>query len=181
MHHTWLLAAESVSGGGIGGLFVALGLDWRSLLLNAVAFLLVVWILGKFVYPILVKALDAKREELQAASKSQEAAQAALTKAEESAAEIVKEARSSAREITTTAKQQATELMKSVEEKAATQADRITTEAREQLARDVEAARRDLKAETARLVVSATERVLEEKLDGNRDAALVEKKLGESR
>lgn len=178
MHPIWLMAAES---GGIGDLFVALGLDLRSLLLNAAAFLVIVWLLGKYVYPVLVKALDAKRGELEAAARSQQDASAALAKAEQSAAKIMAEARESARELAGTAKQEAADMVKAAEARAAAQAERITTEAREQLARDVEAARRELKTETARLVVAATERVVGEKLDSERDAALIQRSLGEGR
>lgn len=170
------MAAE---GGGIGDLFVALGLDWRSLLLNAVAFLVIVWLLGKYVYPVLLKTLDAKRGELEAAARSQQEASEALAKAEQSAAKIVAEARDSARELTGAAKQEAADIVKAAETRATEQAERITAQAREQLARDVEAARRELKAETARLVVAATERVTGERLDSDRDAALIQRSLGE--
>ena len=49
--------------GGIGSLFTALGLNLQSLVLNTLAFLVIVWVLGKFVYPSLIKALDAKKDE----------------------------------------------------------------------------------------------------------------------
>lgn len=161
------------------GLFGALGIDWRTLLLNGVAFLIIVWVLSKFVYPILVKALDAKQSELEAAARGQREAEERLHAAEQSAAKIVGEARSSAREIVTSAKHEAQEMVKATEDKAKAQSERIAAEAREQIARDVEAARRELRSETAKLVVNATERVLGEKLDAGADARLVARSLGE--
>jgi len=58
--HLWY----ATSSNGIAGLFTALGIDWRSLILDAAAFLITMAILAKYVYPILIKALDAKQGEL---------------------------------------------------------------------------------------------------------------------
>jgi F-type H+-transporting ATPase subunit b len=162
---------------GIGGLFTALGVDLKTLLLNAAAFLVVVWIMGRFVYPHLIKALDNKKAELEAATREQKAAAAALEKANQEAAEILAQARAAADEVVVLARDEAATLAKSTEDKAAAQAERIVTEAREQLAKDVAAARKSLKAETAKLVVQATEAVLAEKLDDKRDAELVTRAL----
>ena len=167
--------------GGIGSLFTALGIDWRSLLLNAAAFLVIVWAMAKWVYPALVKALDAKRDELAAAARSQEDSAKALEAAQAQATKIVGEARDAAREVARTAKAEAAELAKQSEERAAAQAERMVTEAREQLARDVEAARKSLKTETAALVAQATEHVIGQKLDAAGDAKLVARSLEEGR
>jgi F-type H+-transporting ATPase subunit b len=158
---------------GIGGLFTALGVDGKALALNAAAFLVVVWVMGRFVYPSLIKALDNKKAELEAASREQKAAAAALEAANKQAAELLAQARTSADEVIALARDEAGTLAKATEDKAAAQAKRIITEAREQLAKDVQAARRSLKAETAKLVVQATEAVLADKLDDKRDTELV--------
>lgn len=171
---TFLLAESS---GGIGGLFTALGIDLRSLILNALAFLVVVWVLGKFVYPSLIKALDAKKDELEGAARMEQDAKKALDKAEGKAESIVSEARSAADEILATAKADATAQIEAARKKASEQAERLVNEAREQLGRDVAAARRELKTETAKLVAEATGAVLGEKLDEKHDAELIARSL----
>lgn len=165
--------------GGFGALFTALGLNVQSLVLNTLAFLVIVGVLGKFVYPTLIKALDAKKDELEAAARLEREAKTALEQAEQKADGVVSEARKAADEILATAKAEATAQIEAAQLKAAEQAKRTVTEAREQLARDVTAARQTLKGDTARLVAAATETILGEKLDEKHDAALIGRSLGD--
>ncbi len=162
---------------GIGGLMTALGVDWRVLLLNATAFLVIVWVMGRFVYPPLIKALDAKQHELEATARAKEAADEHLRAAQAEATKIIAEARGAAEAVLADARDEADEHRKAAEHKAEAQAERIVTEAREQLSQEVVKARQDLKAETAKLVASATEVILGEKLNDQRDAALVARSL----
>ncbi len=163
--------------GGIGSLFTALGLNVQSLVLNTLAFLVIVWVLGKFVYPSLIKALDAKKDELEAAGRMEGEAKVALEKAESTAGDVVGDARRAADEILASAKADAAAQIEAARTKAAEQGERLIAEAREQLSRDVLAARKDLKTETAKLVASATEAVLGEKLDSSHDGKLIERSL----
>lgn len=168
---------EAASTGGLASLFTALGLNWQSLILNTLAFLVVVWILGKWVYPPMIKALDAKKDEMEAATRLENEAKATLEKAETAADTIVKEARTGADAILASAKADATEQIENARVKAQAQGERLVAEAHEQLSRDVLAARRELKSETARLVAEATGAVLNEKLDGDKDRALIGRSL----
>ncbi|HEY6736549.1 MAG TPA: F0F1 ATP synthase subunit B [Candidatus Saccharimonadia bacterium] len=173
----FLMAEETTSSGGFGALFTALGLNWQALILNALAFLVVAWVLGRFVYPSLVKALDAKKDELEAASRQEREAAAKLDEARNQAQQVLAEARQSADEVLAAAKADASAQLDAARAKAGEQAERIVTEAREQLARDVLAARKELKTETAKLVASATEAVLGEKLDEHHDSQLIGRTL----
>jgi F-type H+-transporting ATPase subunit b len=166
-----------IASSGFAGLFQALGLNWQAFLLNTAAFLVTAFIVGKYVFPPLTKALDAKKDELEAALRHEKDAQLVLEKAEHGAADILAQARVSADEIVATAHAEASEQIETARSKAASQTERIVTEARQQLARDVLAARRALKTDTAKLVASATETVLNEKLDEERDAAIIGRSL----
>lgn len=168
-----LLLADS----GLSGLTSALGINWQVLLLNAAAFLVVVWILGKWVYPPLIKALDAKMAELETTTKARQEAEAHLKHADADAAKIVADARAAADELVANAREESSELVKTTIAKAQTQAQVILDEARAQLDRDIEEARRQLKTETAKLVAEATETILNEKLDQKKDQALVSQAL----
>ena len=165
------------SNGGFGALFTALGLNVQTFLLNTAAFLVVVAIMAKFVFPPLTKALDAKRDELEAALRLEKEAGDKLAEAEKTAGGVVAEARTAAGEIVTNAKVEAGALVEAARSKAETQAERLVAEAREQLKRDVAAARSELRGEMAGLVASATEAVLDKKLDASTDAELVTRSL----
>ncbi len=163
---------------GFGGLFTALGLNWQTFLLDTAAFLVTAYVVGKYVFPPLTRALDAKREELEAAVHLEQEANTKLTEASNQAAKVVSEARQAADEVMATAKADAAAQIEAARTKAHEQGERLVAEAREQLARDVLAARRELKGETARMVAQATEAVLGEKLDHQSDNALISRSLG---
>jgi F-type H+-transporting ATPase subunit b len=169
-----MLLADS---SGFGALFEALGLNLQSFLLNTAAFLVVVAVLAKWVFPPLTKALDAKRDELEAALRLENEASVKLAEAEKTAGGVVAEARTAAGLVLADAKTEAGALVEAARAKAEAQAERLVTEACEQLARDVAAARVELRGETARLVASATETVLGKKLDAAADAELVTRSL----
>ena len=173
MNPLYLLASESSS----GGLLVALGINWRSLLLNTLAFFVILAILRKFVYPVLIKALDAKQDELQAAAKAELDAKERLAAAARSAEAMVADARTSADQVLSNAKTEATEMIDEATSKAQAQAQRIVADAQDQLDINVVAARQALKAETVRLVAQATEVVLAAKLDTPKDAELIKRSL----
>ncbi len=168
--HVTETAAKS---GGLGELFTALGLNVQTLVLNGAAFLVLAWLLGKFVYPHLIRAIDARQAEAEAAVKLRQDAEAQLAEAQTAAAKIVSEARHGASDIMDNAKDEAERMVKDASDKAAKQAARIKAEATEQLGRDVEAARKALKADTVKLVAAATEAILTEKLDDKRDGDLI--------
>ncbi len=173
MHPLYFLASASSS----GGLLVALGINWRSLLLNTLAFFVILAILRKFVYPVLLKALDAKQDELQAAAKFEREAKEHLAAAEQSAEDMIEAARTSADQVLSNAKTEATEMISEATSKADVQAKRIMAEANDQLDINVAAARQTLKVETARLVAQATEVVLASKLDTPQDSELIKRSL----
>jgi F-type H+-transporting ATPase subunit b len=146
-----------------------------------IAFMVTVYVVGRWVFPPLTKALDAKREELEAASRHEDESKKVLETAEKSAAELLSKARQSADEIIAAAHADAASQLDAARKKATEQTGRIVSEAREQLDRDVQVARGELKTETAKLVAGATESILDHKLDEKGDAALIGRSLEEAK
>jgi F-type H+-transporting ATPase subunit b len=157
----------------------ALGLNWWSLIINALAFLIVAWLLGRYVYPVLLKALDAKADDYAAASRLKAEADKVMEKAEAETRKLITEARTTAEQIITDARSLAGQLAQTAEAKANAEAERIIEHGREQLAHDLAAARRELKADTARLVAEATRSVLQERMDHEVDERLISRSLEE--
>lgn len=171
MQHLLTFAATESSES--NSLFGALGIDWRVLILQVIAFSILVWLLGKFIYPILIKAVD-KREA--AIAESVSAAAEAEAKAESSQAEIsrlLKEARSEAAAIIDTAHKEASAQIKEAEDKAKKRSEQIVADARQQLDRDITKARDTLRQETTELVALATEKIIREKVDASKDKTLI--------
>jgi F-type H+-transporting ATPase subunit b len=154
-------------------LFGALGIDWRMLLLQLIAFGIMVWVLGKFVYPHLIKAIDARED---AINESVKAAANAELNAEKTQAEIerlFKDARAEASSVIETAHREAAVMVKDAEDKATMRAEQIVKDARVQLDQDVVKARKALREEATELVALATEQIIRQKVDTKTDAALI--------
>lgn len=162
-------------------IFEALGLNWTLLIEQAIAFLILVWILGKFVYPVLIKSIDTRREQIEAGMKEAQESHAALEKAEAKVEELLAQARTEADEILARSHQEAGAMVAEAEAKAQHRAEQIVTDARAQLETDVIKAREALKKDTIALVATATERVIDEKLDERKDASLISKALKQER
>lgn len=163
------------------GLFQALGIDWKLFIEQGVAFLILVFILAKFVYPALVKAIDDRRAAIEAGLAEAKESQEALEKAEAKVAEMLESARKDADEILARTQQESASMIADAESKAKARAEQIVTDARANLDIEVSKAREALKKDTIELVALATERIIGEKLDATKDAGLVQKALAKEK
>ena len=163
-----------------GDVFSVLGIDWKILIFQAIAFGLLVFILAKWIYPPILAMLD-RRDKL--ISDSVKAAKEATEKSEQAAADIEKqlsEARNQAEEIVSSARDQSAQILLDGEKNAELRAEALVSSARAQLDRDVEAARKTLRDETASLVALATEKVIDEKVDNAKDQKLINDSIAKS-
>lgn len=143
-----------------GDLFTALGIDWKMLIFQIIAFVVLVVLLGKFVYPSLIKAVDARQEQIEAGSKAAEEAKKKADQAKTEVEKALKEARVQASDIVSTAKEEATAAIEAADAKSKARAEHILSEAHEQIEKDVASARKVLHNETLDLVAQATEKVV---------------------
>lgn len=177
MLHTAVMFASSSQ----PGLFEALGVNWKLLVEQAIAFLILVWVLAKFVYPTLIKSIDDRRSAIEAGLKEAKQSQEALEKAEAKVAQLLEQARADADEVIARSHKEAAVMVADAETKAKTRAEQIVADARNQLAAEVSKARQELKNETIKLVAAATEHVIGEKLDERKDASLIKAGLEKER
>ncbi|MCA9318769.1 F0F1 ATP synthase subunit B [Candidatus Saccharibacteria bacterium] len=169
-------AAEEAS----GNVLDSLGIDPKLFVFQLIAFLLLLWLLNKYVFPVLMKAVDERQktidESLQAAHDAEKQAAEAEAKIEA----MLKKARGEAADIVTTAKDEAGALVTKAEERSKAQAQRIVDDAQSTIAKEVIAARKALHNETIELVAQATEKVVGKTLDGKIDNKLIEASLNHS-
>ena len=162
-------------------IFSALGIDWRLLILQVVAFLILVWLLGKFVYPWLMKSVDERQKNIEEAAKAAKQAQESAAESEAETAELLATARKEAAEIVATAKTEAADIASTSEERARSSAEKIVADAHAQVSKDIEKARRELHDETLELIALATEKIVRKKLDKKADEALIVEALKEAK
>ncbi|HSX31888.1 MAG TPA: F0F1 ATP synthase subunit B [Candidatus Saccharimonadales bacterium] len=179
--HILFAAAESAHAAENPGLFEALGLNLQLFIQQSIAFLILVFILGKFVYPALLKAIEDRRATIEAGLKEAKESQEVLAKAEANVADMLATARKEADDILARTHKEAANVVAEAEGKAKTRAEQIVADARQQLEVDVSKARELLKKDTIELVALATERVVGEKLDADKDAELVKRALAKDK
>lgn len=174
------VAAQFGAEASSGDILSTLGVDVKLLAFQIVAFLLLVFILGKWIFPIFFKIVD-KRQAL--IDESNRAAVEASKHAENAQAEtekLLKKAREEAKDIVTTAREEAVAVIGDAEVKSKQQAAHLVADAKDQIAKEVVAAKRALHNETVDLVMVATGRVLEDSIDAHVDKAVVEHAIKEA-
>lgn len=173
MINTFTTFAEAES----SNLFSALGIDWQMLLFQGIAFLVLVVVLAKWVFPILFKAVDDRQTKIEESTKAAQEAEKKAESAEAKIEEVLKKARGEAADIVSTAKDEATGMIEKAESDAKKRSDRIVAEAQENLEKDVLAARETLKKDTLKLVKEAASMATSAVADSKLDAALIKKSL----
>ena len=156
-------------------LFASLGIDWRMLIFQIIAFALLLWVLSKFVFPVIVKAIDEREATIAKGQRlAEEAAERANTAQGEIAAMMAKAKRDAA-EIINDAKDQATQLAADSDKKAKERAERIVASAHDDIARQIAAAKKALHNETLELVALATEKVAGQEISKKLDQQAITK------
>lgn len=157
--------------------FEALGIDWRLLILQIVAFLILVALLGKFVYPWLMKQVDERQANIEAAAIAAVEAKKDAEASHEKTASLLAEARKEAADIVNTAKLESAEMLSHSEKKAKKTAEQIVADAHVQIDADIARVKKELYNETLDLVSLATKKVvgseLNNTIDNKRIAAAV--------
>ena len=174
-------ASEAASAEHSEDLLTSLGIDWTLLIVQLVAFLILVWLLGKFVYPVLIKTLDAREAKIEEAGKAAEAAEKKAEAAESKIEETLKKARTEAADIVATAKSEATQMIEKAESQAKSRSERIVTEAQEDIQKEVLAARKALEKDTVHLVKKAASLAVAGIADSKLDDGLIKKSVEEAK
>jgi F-type H+-transporting ATPase subunit b len=169
-----LLPSVALASGGEGGL---ISFD-KSLVIQAVNFILLMVVLTKLLYRPLVGKMD---ERTQAIKKSLEEAQAARAEAqrerEEHAAKI-QAAYAEAQSIRATALAEAAEEQRRLVEAARAEADRLVSSAKAELEQDVRRARQELRQEVSGLAIDVAERLIRKSLRDDDHRRIVDDAIG---
>lgn len=160
-----------------GNLLTSLGIDWKLFVSQALAFAILLGILGRFVYPVLIKSIDQRREKIEAGLKEAQESHKALQEAEARVEKLLAEARKEADAIVARSHEESNAMVREAETKAKQRGERMVADAKSQIDADVVKARAALKKDTMQLVALATEKIIHEKLDATKDEQLVERAL----
>lgn len=148
-----------------------------TLIVQLVAFIIMVLILAKWVYPPVARAAERRQqqigEQLEAAKKEREEAEQRLKEAQEQLAG----ARGQASDIIAGANKSAEQLRAEVRQRADEEAKRIVDSARKDIDAERQKAIDSVRGEVAGLVAVATEKVIGESMDDERHKRLIEQAI----
>jgi F-type H+-transporting ATPase subunit b len=147
--------------------------------IELVAFLLMMGVLARYVYPRIIEAAEARQRavaaELEQAEKARAEAQVKLNDAEAK----LDDARKTAQSIVDSAGKSAEQLRQERRQKAEEEAKRLIESARKEIEADRVKAIQSVRSEVAGLVVAATEKVIGETLDLAKHKQLINEAIEE--
>lgn len=153
----------------------ALGIDPLAILAQAGTFLLLFFIIKKYALTSIVNALEDRRKTIDKGVRLGIKMEAEHAKLEEQIEKSLQKARAQADQIIDNAKHESAELIKAAEAKAQAKVDTMISDAQAKIKDDVAHARDELKVEILEYVADATEIIIDEKLDDQKDNQLIKR------
>src|SRR5919108_1487785 len=146
-------------------MFEAFGVNWTALLFQIINFLLLLYLLNRFLFKRVFALLDERRARIQKGLEDAEAAERdrELARAEREAA--LAEARKEAADLLARANKIADDTRKEIVETARAEADKATQRAREEIAAEKDRAMAELRAEVADLALVAAGKLVRREMD----------------
>lgn len=154
-----------------------LGIDWKLLLAQAVNFLVLLWVLKRYAYGPILRALEARTKRIEQGLRDATASKERLSAVHEEGKQIVAVAREEAREILLRSEETAKKRDASMLSETKAKIDRMIAETDAHLAEKQATLLREAKAEIAEVVLLATKRILNERVTVSVDEELVERSL----
>lgn len=144
-----------------------------------VVFLVLLYLLSRYVFPPIDKALRSRQQLIARSLSEAEQARREVEEAKKKERADLAEARHQAQEILDRAQKLGEELREELRQKGREEQEAMLTRARAELAQEREKAVTQLRNQVADLVLMATTKVLQEELDPKRQRRLIDEALGE--
>lgn len=154
-----------------------LGIDFKLLAFQIIAFLLLVAALSKWVFPVFIKIIDKRQAAIEQSNKAAVDASKHAQAAQADIAQMLKDAKAEAAGIVGIAKDEANDLLLRAESKSKAHAQAIVDAAKADIEKEIVTAKKDLRNQMVELVAVATEKVAGEKLNAQADEALIRRAL----
>lgn len=145
------------------------GFDWRLALLNLFNFLIIFFLLKRYLFGPVMNKLDERRKMVEKGVEDAQKAETSLVMAKQEAEKLTDKARKEANKIMEEAHERAAAHAESVKEKTAKEVESMIAQAKESIEAQKAEMSEELRAETVSLVLQVTEKVLSEKMDAGKN------------
>jgi F-type H+-transporting ATPase subunit b len=146
-----------------------------TLIVQMLVFAALIGFTMKFVWPIILGAMDERSKKIALGLAAAEKGQQELTQANAKAEVIIREARERALQIIDQAQHRANEAIELAKGTATSEGQRLVAAAQQQIALDSTRAREGLRREVGQIAVQAASKLLEREIDARAHADLIDK------
>lgn len=154
-----------------------LGINGKLLLAQIINFLVLLFVLYKFAYGPVLKLLSERTSKIEKGLKDAEDAQKKLIEITEKEKAVLTKARKQAQEIVAGAEEVAVKNKEEIIVAAKEQSEKILADSAKKIEMEKTQMMQDVKKQVAELVISATGKIISEKLDSNKDKAIIDKAI----
>lgn len=145
-----------------------------TLIVEVVAFLIVLGVIGRYVLPVLNKTLEERQEQIRTALEAAEKARIEAAEASAQRQETLDEARRQAREIVAQANKAAERISAQAEERGRQEYDRLVSRAEAEIAAARQRAVDEVSSKVGALVISVARQVIGREIDASSHRALID-------
>ncbi len=158
-----------------------MGINLANFIAQVVTFLILLFVLGKYAFPLLFKTLDQRAATIREGVENAEKARRELADAEKRVEALFEQARRDAQATIAKATQAADQVRADIEAQAQERSRQMIEQAERQIQAQVAQARAQLRQEVADLAIQAAERVVGSSLDTASNRQLVKEFVAQSR
>jgi F-type H+-transporting ATPase subunit b len=144
-----------------------------TLFAQAATFAIFIWFTAKFVWPHLMRAIEARQKQIAEGLAAAERGKQDLEQAAVRTADMLRDARQQAQEILAQADRRASQIIEEAKHAASEEGARLVAGAKAEIAQEVSRARETLRAQVAALAVAGAEQILRREVDKKTHAELL--------
>jgi F-type H+-transporting ATPase subunit b len=140
-----------------------------------VTFAFFVWFCMKYVWPVILQAMEERQQKISDGLDAADRALHDLEEAQSKASDQMKEAKQEAASIIDQANKRAAQIVEEAKQQAVAEGDRLKAAAQADIEQEINRAKEELRASVAGLALAGAEKVLEASVDEKSNRALVDK------
>ena len=140
---------------------------------QAISFALFIWFTVKFVWPPLLRAIEARQKTIADGLAEAERGRSSLADAQKQTDTILKDARARAQEIVAAAEKAASQRVEESKVQAKSEGERLVAAAHAQIQQEVQSAKQQLREQVAQLAMTGAEKILRREVDAKAHADML--------
>jgi len=145
-----------------------------TLIAQAVSFALFIWFTVKFVWPPMLRAIEARQKQIADGLAAAEQGKKSLEVSGKQAEQAIQEARGRAAEIVAQAEKRGSQVIEEAKSAAKAEGDREKAAAKADIQQEAQRAREQLREQVAALAVAGAEKILRREVDAKAHAELLD-------